>query len=163
LATAAGNCPSDSLLFAFHTYKHCPEPQSCEIEAPVGRNDEGGFRRSKSGCAWTPSRSAVSDLNFLPIVRPKWARVASQACGVQRSAFGVRRRFVAFNAAQSCEYRTLPQRPEETSMSTVVSRHRGLPCDGDRLSGSIDKGVAQSKIGATTEASEKRQPNGNQN
>jgi len=44
LAAAVGNCLSDSLLFALRKYKQSPEPLSCEIEAHVGRNDQGRMR-----------------------------------------------------------------------------------------------------------------------
>ena len=44
LAAAVGNCLSDSLLFALRKYKQSPEPLSCEIEARVGRNDQGRMR-----------------------------------------------------------------------------------------------------------------------
>ena len=44
LAAPVGNCLSDSLLFALRKYKQSPEPLSCEIEARVGRNDQGRTR-----------------------------------------------------------------------------------------------------------------------
>lgn len=44
LAAAVGNCLSASLLFALRKYKQNPEPLSCEIEAHVGRNDQGRTR-----------------------------------------------------------------------------------------------------------------------
>ena len=44
LAAAVGNCLSDSLLFALRKYKQSPEPLSCEIDAHVGRNDQGRTR-----------------------------------------------------------------------------------------------------------------------
>lgn len=44
LASAVGNCLSDSLLFAFAKYKQHPEPLQCEVTAEVGRNAEGRLR-----------------------------------------------------------------------------------------------------------------------
>jgi uncharacterized OsmC-like protein len=44
LAAAVGNCLADSLLFALRKYKQNPEPLSCEIDARVGRNDQGRTR-----------------------------------------------------------------------------------------------------------------------
>jgi uncharacterized OsmC-like protein len=44
LATAVGNCLSNSLLFALRKFKQKPEPISCAVEAGVGRNDEGRLR-----------------------------------------------------------------------------------------------------------------------
>jgi uncharacterized OsmC-like protein len=44
LCAAVGNCLSDSLLFAFRKFKQAPEPIHCEIQATVGRNDEGRAR-----------------------------------------------------------------------------------------------------------------------
>ena len=44
LAAAVGNCLSDSLLFALRKYKQSPEPLSCEVDAHVGRNDQGRTR-----------------------------------------------------------------------------------------------------------------------
>jgi len=44
LAAAVGNCLSDSLLFALRKYKQSPEPLSCEIQAHVGRNEQGRTR-----------------------------------------------------------------------------------------------------------------------
>jgi len=44
LAAAVGNCLSDSLLFALRKFKQAPEPMRCEVEAQVGRNNEGRMR-----------------------------------------------------------------------------------------------------------------------
>jgi uncharacterized OsmC-like protein len=44
LASAVGNCLSDSLLFALRKFKQAPEPLSCEVVAEVGRNTEGRLR-----------------------------------------------------------------------------------------------------------------------
>ena len=44
LAAAVGSCLSDSLLFALRKFKQSPEPLRCEVEADVGRNDEGKTR-----------------------------------------------------------------------------------------------------------------------
>lgn len=44
LAAAAGNCLSDSLLFALRKFKQAPEPISCDVAAEVGRNAEGRLR-----------------------------------------------------------------------------------------------------------------------
>ncbi|MGY4829220.1 OsmC family protein [Sphaerotilaceae bacterium SBD11-9] len=44
LATAVGNCLSDSLLFALRKFKQQPEPLSCRVTAQVGRNAQGRLR-----------------------------------------------------------------------------------------------------------------------
>ena len=44
LCAAVGNCLSDSLLFAFRKFKQAPEPIHCEVQAFVGRNEEGRVR-----------------------------------------------------------------------------------------------------------------------
>jgi uncharacterized OsmC-like protein len=44
LCAAIGNCLSDSLLFAFRKFKQSPEPLQCEVEASVGRNEQGRLR-----------------------------------------------------------------------------------------------------------------------
>lgn len=44
LCAAVGNCLSDSLLFAFRKFKQAPEPIHCEVQAQVGRNDQGRVR-----------------------------------------------------------------------------------------------------------------------
>ncbi|MBX3622930.1 MAG: OsmC family protein [Rhizobacter sp.] len=44
LASAVGNCLSDSLLFALRKFKQAPEPLGCEVDAEVGRNAEGRLR-----------------------------------------------------------------------------------------------------------------------
>ena len=44
LASAVGNCLSDSLLFALRKFKQAPEPLHCDIQAEVGRNAEGRNR-----------------------------------------------------------------------------------------------------------------------
>lgn len=44
LAAAVGNCLSDSLLFALRKFKQAPEPLQCEVEAEVGRNEQGRLR-----------------------------------------------------------------------------------------------------------------------
>jgi uncharacterized OsmC-like protein len=44
LASAVGNCLSDSLLFALRKFKQQPEPLQCEVSAEVGRNAEGRMR-----------------------------------------------------------------------------------------------------------------------
>lgn len=44
LAAAVGNCLSDSLLFALRKFKQAPEPMRCEVQAEVGRNEEGRLR-----------------------------------------------------------------------------------------------------------------------
>jgi uncharacterized OsmC-like protein len=41
LASAVGNCLSDSLLFALRKFKQAPEPITCEVQARVGRNEQG--------------------------------------------------------------------------------------------------------------------------
>ena len=44
LATAVGNCLSDSLLFAFKKFKQAPDPLASDVVAQVGRNAEGRLR-----------------------------------------------------------------------------------------------------------------------
>lgn len=44
LCAAVGNCLSDSLLFAFRKFKQAPDPIHCEVQAQVGRNDQGRVR-----------------------------------------------------------------------------------------------------------------------
>jgi hypothetical protein len=44
LCAALGNCLSDSLLFAFRKFKQTPEPIQCEVQAQVGRNEQGRIR-----------------------------------------------------------------------------------------------------------------------
>ena len=44
LCAAVGNCLSDSLLFALRKFKQAPEPLRCDVQAQVGRNDEGRMR-----------------------------------------------------------------------------------------------------------------------
>jgi len=44
LCAAVGNCLSDSLLFAFRKFKQAPEPIQCEVQAQVGRNEQGRMR-----------------------------------------------------------------------------------------------------------------------
>jgi uncharacterized OsmC-like protein len=44
LAAAVGNCLSDSLLFALRKFKQEPAPISCEVQAEVGRNEQGRLR-----------------------------------------------------------------------------------------------------------------------
>jgi uncharacterized OsmC-like protein len=44
LCAAVGNCLGDSLLFALRKYKQAPEPIACEVEADVGRNEQGRLR-----------------------------------------------------------------------------------------------------------------------
>lgn len=44
LASAVGNCLSDSLLFALRKFKQAPEPISCEVTAEVGRNADNRLR-----------------------------------------------------------------------------------------------------------------------
>lgn len=44
LAAAVGNCLSDSLLFALRKFNQAPEPMRCDVEAQVGRNNEGRMR-----------------------------------------------------------------------------------------------------------------------
>ena len=44
LCAAVGNCLSDSLLFAFRKFKETPEPIHCEVQAVVGRNEQGRVR-----------------------------------------------------------------------------------------------------------------------
>jgi uncharacterized OsmC-like protein len=44
LCAAVGNCLSDSLLFSFRKFKQAPEPIQCEVQAHVGRNDQGRMR-----------------------------------------------------------------------------------------------------------------------
>ena len=44
LASAVGNCLSDSLLFALRKFKQEPEPIRTEVQAEVGRNAEGRLR-----------------------------------------------------------------------------------------------------------------------
>jgi uncharacterized OsmC-like protein len=44
LAASVGNCLADSLLFALRKFKQAPEPMRCDVEAQVGRNNEGRMR-----------------------------------------------------------------------------------------------------------------------
>lgn len=44
LCAAVGNCLSDSLLFAFRKFKQAPEPIQCEVQAQIGRNEQGRIR-----------------------------------------------------------------------------------------------------------------------
>lgn len=44
LCAAVGNCLSDSLLFAFRKFKQRPEPIHCEVQAQIGRNEQGRVR-----------------------------------------------------------------------------------------------------------------------
>ena len=44
LCAAVGNCLSDSLLFAFRKFKQAPEPIHCEVQAVIGRNEQGRMR-----------------------------------------------------------------------------------------------------------------------
>ena len=44
LCAAVGNCLSDSLLFAFRKFKQAPEPIHCEVQALLGRNEQGRVR-----------------------------------------------------------------------------------------------------------------------
>ena len=44
LCAAVGNCLSDSLLFAFRKFKQTPEPIQCEVQAQLGRNEQGRIR-----------------------------------------------------------------------------------------------------------------------
>ena len=44
LCAAVGNCLSDSLLFAFRKFKQAPEPIHCEVQAQLGRNEQGRVR-----------------------------------------------------------------------------------------------------------------------
>ena len=44
LASAVGNCLSDSLLFALRKFKQSPEPLHTTVQAHVGRNAEGRMR-----------------------------------------------------------------------------------------------------------------------
>ncbi len=44
LCAAVGNCLSDSLLFAFRKFKQAPEPIHCEVQAQIGRNEQGRAR-----------------------------------------------------------------------------------------------------------------------
>ena len=44
LAAAVGNCLSASLLFALRKYKQAPEPIHTEVDAEVGRNEQGRLR-----------------------------------------------------------------------------------------------------------------------
>ena len=44
LCAAVGNCLSDSLLFALRKYKQQPEPLACEVQAQIGRNEQGRLR-----------------------------------------------------------------------------------------------------------------------
>ena len=44
LCAAVGNCLSDSLLFAFRKFKQTPEPIHCEVQAVIGRNEQGRMR-----------------------------------------------------------------------------------------------------------------------
>jgi uncharacterized OsmC-like protein len=44
LCAAVGNCLSDSLLFAFRKFKQTPEPIHYEVQATVGRNEQGRVR-----------------------------------------------------------------------------------------------------------------------
>jgi len=49
LASAVGNCLSDSLLFALRKFKQQPEPITAEVEAQTGRNEQGRIRVSAIG------------------------------------------------------------------------------------------------------------------
>ncbi|MBN8486207.1 MAG: OsmC family protein [Burkholderiales bacterium] len=44
LASAVGNCLSDSLLFALRKFKQSPEPLHCEVTAEIGRNADQRLR-----------------------------------------------------------------------------------------------------------------------
>lgn len=44
LASAVGNCLSDSLLFALRKFKQSPEPIRATVVAEVGRNEHGRIR-----------------------------------------------------------------------------------------------------------------------
>lgn len=58
LCAAVGNCLSDSLLFAFRKFKQAPEPIQCEVQAQVGRNEQGRMRvlsQFKEFCTVTQS------------------------------------------------------------------------------------------------------------
>ena len=44
MCAAVGHCLSDSLLFAFRKFKQTPEPIQCEVQAQVGRNEQGRMR-----------------------------------------------------------------------------------------------------------------------
>ena len=44
LASAVGNCLSNSLLFALRKYKQQPKPMLCEVSAQEGRNEQGRLR-----------------------------------------------------------------------------------------------------------------------
>jgi len=44
LASAVGNCLSDSLLFALRKFKQKPEPLRTQVHASVGRNEQGRMR-----------------------------------------------------------------------------------------------------------------------
>lgn len=44
LASAVGNCLSNSLLFALRKFKQAPEPLRCEVQAEVGRNEQNRNR-----------------------------------------------------------------------------------------------------------------------
>ena len=44
LATAVGNCLSDSLIFALRKFKQSADPINCRVQAQVGRNAEGRLR-----------------------------------------------------------------------------------------------------------------------
>lgn len=44
LAASVGNCLADSLLFALRKYRQHPEPIACEVNADVGRNEQGRLR-----------------------------------------------------------------------------------------------------------------------
>lgn len=44
LCAAVGNCLSDSLLFALRKFKQKPEPLSCEVQATIGRSEQGRLR-----------------------------------------------------------------------------------------------------------------------
>ena len=44
LAAAVGNCLADSLLFAMRKFKQNPDPLRCDVQAQVGRNNEGRLR-----------------------------------------------------------------------------------------------------------------------
>lgn len=44
LATAVGNCLTDSLLFALRKFKQQAEPLRTEVTAEVGRNEKGRLR-----------------------------------------------------------------------------------------------------------------------
>jgi uncharacterized OsmC-like protein len=44
LCAAVGNCLSGSLLFAFRKFKQTSEPIHCEVQAVIGRNEQGRVR-----------------------------------------------------------------------------------------------------------------------